>query len=188
MPARVNDERPADGSDVPRLVADKLARRCWSVSRDDLRQEAEVAAIHMRTLYVPERGDLRGYLYRGLSRHLTNYMWEQGSPVSYKHRRNELRGAASVDVNKAVGIADPTLDVEGEFTTERWRRYVTQRIKKIAGADAELVLPCLLEAGTPSDCAKATGVPLLQVLEALARVRELISEDEALQQLYGEMP
>lgn len=187
MPRPLNN-RPDDASDVPRLVADKLARRCWSVSRDDLRQEAEVAALHMRTMYNPEKGDLRGYLYRGLARHLTNYMWEQGSPVSYKHRRNELRATASVDVDKAAGIADPALDVEDEVARIRWRARVMERVAELAGDDTELVAPCLVDAGTPMAVAKAMGVPLLQVLEALSRVRDLISEDPVMQTLYGEMP
>lgn len=180
--------RPDDASDVPQLVADKLARRCWSVSRDDLRQEAEVAAIHMRTLYRAEKGDLRGYLYRGIARHLTNYMWEAGSPVSYKHRRNELRATSSVDVDKASGIADPTLDVEGEVTQVRWRARVLTRLVELAGTDAELVAPCLLEAGTPLEVAKALNVPLLRVLDALGRVRDLINEDAEMQQLYRDAP
>lgn len=187
MPSHVTN-RPADASDVPQLVADKLARRCWSVARDDLRQEAEVAAIHMRTLYNPEKGDLRGYLYRGIARHLTNYMWEAGSPVSYKHRRNELRATSSVDVDKASGIADPTLDVEGEVSLARWRVRVMDRAVELAGSEAELVAPCLFDAGTPLDVAKAMKVPLLRVLDALGRVRDLISEDPTMRQLFEEMP
>lgn len=180
---------PVDNADdVPRLVADKLARRCWSVTRDDLRQEAEVAALHMRTLYNPEKGDLRGYLYRGLARHLTNYMWEQGSPVSYKHRRNLLRGATSVDVDKASGVADPQVDVDTDVARAVWRAKVAERLLVLAGEDAELVAPCLFDAGTPLAVAHTMGVPLLRVLDALSRVRELISEDETMQQLYGDMP
>jgi hypothetical protein len=180
--------RPADASDVPQLVADKLARRCWSVARDDLRQEAEAAAIHMRTMYNPEKGDLRGYLYRGIARHLTNYMWEAGSPVSYKHRRNELRATIAVDADKAAGIADPTLDLEAEVARARWRVRVMDRVVELAGADAELAAPCLFEAGTPLAVAKAMRVPLLQVLDALARVRDLIGDDPVMRQLYTEMP
>ncbi len=181
--------RLADASDVPRLVADKLARRCWSVSRDDLRQEAEVAAIHMRTLYEPAKGDLRGYLYRGIARHLTNYMWEQGSIVSYKHRRNELRATTSVSVDKAVAIADPAVDVEGQTMAATWRLRVVDRVMELAGKRwGELVAPCLFDAGSPLDVAKAQGVPLLYVLETMGKVRDLINDDPVMKNLYTEMP
>lgn len=174
-------------ADVPRIVADKLARKCWSVTRDDLRQEAEAAALHALQHFNPEKGDLRGYLWRSVARHLTNFMWEQGSPVSYKHRRNELRNTSAVDVDKAASVADE-LDVVRDVGLARWRAQVLERVVQLAGEEARLVAPCLLDAETPSAVAKSCGVPLLMVLDAVGRLREIISEDETMKQLYEEMP
>lgn len=184
----MNDQRPADGSDIPRMLADKLSRRCWSVPRDDLRQEAEAAALHARTHYNPEKGDIRGYLYRSVARHLTNYMWELGSPVSYKHRRSELRAVTSVDVEKAASIADPTLDHGAALEREEWRTAVVVRATVLAGPEAMLVGPCLFGIRTPLEVSRQTNVPLMSVLEALARVRELIGDDPIMAQLYAEIP
>lgn len=179
--------RPADASDVPRMVADKLARRCWSVTRDDLRQEAEAAALHASTHYDPAKGDIRGYLYRSIARHLTNYMWEAGSPVSYKHRRNELRATAAVDIDKAHSIADEA-DVGGQVEQAMWRAQVMDRCVVIVGDDAALVIPCLFDDETPLAVSKARRVPLLRVLDALGKAHELISEDSVMRDLYSEMP
>ena len=176
-----------DVNNVPRMVADKLARKCWSVSRDDLRQEAEAAALHARKNYDPEKGDLRGYLWRSVARHLTNYMWEQGSPVTYKHRRNELRATSAVLVEKAHHIADP-INVVENVQYALWRVRVMERASELAGADAELIAPCLFEKQTPLAVAKARCVPLLRVLEAVGKVRAAISEDTEMRQLWEDAP
>lgn len=179
-------DHPPDASDVPRLVADKLAARCWSIDRDELRNEAEAEAIKIRQRFDPAHGELRGYLWSALARHLTNYMWDNGSPVSYKHRRAELRNTRAVEVDKAAGMPS-TDDTGGAVAVTQWRARVMGRTVEIAGSDAPVVIPCLFEAETPLAVARAHGVPLIHVLEAMARVRDLISDDHEMRALYAEM-
>lgn len=177
---------PPNAEDVPKLVADKLAARCWSIQREELRNEAELAAITIRKNFDPARGDLRGYLWSALARHLTNYMWDNGSPVSYKHRRAELRNTRAVEVETAAGMPS-TEDPGGAVAHTQWRVRVMERTVAIAGEDAMVVVPCLFEAETPLAVARARNVPLMQVLEAISRVRELISDDQEMRNLYAEM-
>ena len=186
---KINDEV----KDVPRLVADKLARRCWSVSRDDLRQEAEVAALHMLKNFDPAKGDLRGYLYRGLARHLTNYMWEQGSPVTYKHRRNELRAAHAAPEEAAAHVAGE-VDVQADVSCAVWRTRVAQRVMVLAeqegeaaGFDPEHVVPVLLGEATPLSVAETHALPLLPLLEAVDQVQRAAQVDPVMIRLKNEI-
>jgi hypothetical protein len=179
--------------DVARLVADKLARRCWSVTRDDLRQEAEAAALHARKNYDPEKGDLRGYLYRSVARHLTNYMWEAGSPVSYKHRRSELRAAHAVSTDAAAHIPVGD-DVDDGVRHARWRVKVQSRMVTLAeiegeanGFDPELVTPVLLEDATPLAVSKVKAVTLKTVLTAVEMVQTAMQADPIMLKLWGEL-
>lgn len=183
---KTRTEHPPNAEDVPRLVADKLAARCWSIQREELRNEAELAAITIRQRFDPAHGDLRGYLWSSLARHLTNYMWDNGSPVSYKHRRAELRNTRAVEVETAAGMPS-TEDPGGAVAQNQWRARVMERTVAIAGEDAAVVVPCLFESETPLTVARARGVPLMHVLEAMSRVRELISDDLEMKNLYAEM-
>jgi len=174
-------------------VADKLARRCWSVSRDDLRQEAEVAALHASRNFDPLKGDLRGYLWRSVARHLTNFMWEAGSPVSYKHRRSELREALAVGVDNAVELPSDSSPV-AEVGCARWRAAVAGRLTTIAeiegehsSFDPELVIPCLLDDVTPLAVSRATSTPLTHVLWAVGRVRAAAASDPIVHNLWREL-
>lgn len=171
--------------DLPRQVADKIARRCWSVSRADLRQEAEVVALRAVEHHDPDKGDLRGYLYGAVSRALINYVYEAGSPVSYKHRRAELKDTRGSELKETSAVDE---DGGDRPAIAIWRVRVVARAAELAGADAPAVIPCLFEDASPMEASVRTGVPLGRVLAAVGRTRDAICEDPVMRQLHEEGP
>lgn len=171
-------------TDVAHQVADKISRRCWSVPQEDLRQEAVMIALKVYPRFDAEQGDLRGYLYGAVNRHLLNFVLDAGTIVSYKHRRSVLKDIRSTELKEVASAADD--DQAASVDLIRWRSHVWQRIRIIAGPDADVVLPCLLGDTAPLEAARRACIPLSRVLIAVGRVREAISEDPTLQQLHQE--
>lgn len=182
----MRNEMTSELSDLPRKVADRIASKCWSVPREDLRQEAELVALTAAKNYDPEKGDLRGYLYGAISRHLINYVYDAGTPVSYKHRRSMLKDIRSAELKEVSATAAPD-DVFADVEYARWRVRVIARAEVLAGEEAPAVIPCLFEDATPADAAKKFGLPLMRVMEAVGRVTEAMQEDREMISLYQEL-
>jgi DNA-directed RNA polymerase specialized sigma24 family protein len=176
-------------TELARKVADRIATKCWSVPREDLRQEAVAVALVAQDNFDPAKGELRGYLHNAIARHLINYVYDAGTIVSYKHRRALLKEIRSAELKEVAAMATAPEDAPVEqVMLARWRVQVVARVTELAGQDAAAVVPCLLDDATPMVAAKASGLPLSRVLVAVGRVREAMSEDATLSQLWKEMP
>jgi DNA-directed RNA polymerase specialized sigma24 family protein len=184
MPVEVTTQTHDVLRAVAHQVADKISQRCWSVPREDLRQEAVMIALHVLPKFDARKGELRGYVYGAVNRHLLNYVLDAGTIVAYKHRRSVLKELRSTELKEVVATADAVGAAAVDVL--RWRAQVTDRVRVLAGDDAAVVLPCLLGDTTPSAVAQAAGVPLRRVLVAVGRVREAISEDPTMKQLHEE--
>ncbi len=176
----------ADIEAVAKKAAGKIGRRCWSVPQEDLAQEGLLVAMTAQKHYDPEKGPLLGYLYRAVTRHLINYVYEAGSPVTYKHRRSELGTVRSAEITELSPLmAD--VDTAAEVAQIEWQNAVLSRLLDLAGADG-YVVTCVVNDTLPTEVAKRTGRKLMTVLTAVGRLREVMAEDETLKYLWSEGP
>jgi len=172
---------------VAEKAAKRIAKRCWSIPEEDLHQEAVTVVLTAAKNYDPEKGPLAGYLYRAVTRHLINYVYDNGTCVSYKHRRAQLATVRSVEITDATPLASDE-DILEITAAARWRAAVSSRVASLAGEDAALVVAVLIHEAVPAEVSRAAGVPLLRVLGAVGRVREAMAEDPALITLWSEAP
>jgi DNA-directed RNA polymerase specialized sigma24 family protein len=172
---------------IAEKAAKRIAKKCWSVPAEDLHQEAITVVMTAAKNYDPEKGPLAGYLYRAATRHLINYVYDNGSPVNYKHRRAHLAEVRSTEITEALPLVSDT-DVLADAERTSWREAVVARVSILAGDDAAVVVAVLINESQPVEVSRATGVPLLRILGAVGRVREAMADDTALMTLWSEAP
>lgn len=174
------------------LAASRYARRCWWADREDLEQEAMVAAFAATKTWDEKVGvEFGAYAYRACLLHLRRYLWKNSAPVSAADKKlTELRGlhrAELVDDDHRCNRewADQLLaDADWQFRAFEQIEYVLTALQKPTAMKAALQV--LLEEERPARVAARLNIPIDHVYRATKRAKEVLGNNAALLDLLRE--
>lgn len=178
----------------------RFARKVWWASRDDLRQEAHVAAAEAARTYVegccnePEQ-----YYWRAIVFALSRMLWRESAPVSGGLHRPKVQRAgltrAAISDGMDAGDSDGVRsdggvvlvspdDVEALAIEAEWRANVRDRLCDLASTDAERTsVEILLEEVTAKDAAERLGCSTAAANGLATRMKSRASGDSTLYDL-----
>lgn len=178
---------PAEVLRIARRAAQGYARKCWWADVDDLTQEAAAAVVKAQTTFDPNRGTpFKAYALRAAEYALQPYIWGESSPVSGSFGA-KLSGALA-GLYRA-GEVDPETPSNAEsaevaLTTRSWSESVRALVRALDPTG--LARDVLLYEQKSAEVAAARGVPVDEVYEATAKVREALKRSAEAYWLFKE--
>jgi hypothetical protein len=169
--------------EIVEAISRSYARRCWWADREDLEQEAWVAALSARDKWDARRGvPLGAFAWKRVMWAVRDYVLVQSSPVTGIHSNPQrLRGLMRSELPAhlpapAAGMSEATL----ERAISRARRVI------LDGRRGDLAVEVLIDGRKPREVARDKRIDRCVVHTATTRARTRLRRDPVLRNMMEE--
>lgn len=175
--------------DVATKAASKYARAVFWADKEELRQEAVLAALDAFRTWDEECGvPLNAYAWRACVLHLRAFCWRQSAPVHGDSRRPEgLRGLHRAEVVETTIVSSE--DAFDLLAEKRWLEDVQGEMQYLfdgLGDDGALAACVLIREEAPAEVARAHSLKVERVYRAARNARALCADNARLYQMLKE--